>query len=48
METITNVDKKGNIISDLTKVKLSSELEKSIFKILNPSLQFNGKAVKAQ
>lgn len=48
MKSITNVDKNGKLISDLTKVKLPSEVEKSIFKILNPSLEFNGKAVKAQ
>lgn len=35
---IINRDKDGNIIKDLSKVKLPQEIEISIFKILNPEL----------
>ncbi|UPW82752.1 hypothetical protein [Lysinibacillus sp. Ag94] len=36
---IINRDKNGNVIEDLSKVKLPQELEISIFKILNPELR---------
>jgi len=36
---IINRDKNGNIIEDLSKVKLPKELEINIFKILNPELR---------
>lgn len=41
--TVTHVDKDGNIIADISKVKLPHELKKSIFKILNPTMEIKSK-----
>lgn len=41
---VTHVDKNGNIIADISKVKLPHELKKSIFKILNPTMEIECKS----
>lgn len=40
--TITNVNKNGNIITDLSKVEVPAEIELEILQILNPELTFEG------
>lgn len=48
MEKMTKIhkDKNGKVIPDISKVKLPRELEESVFKILNPSMDFKSKPGK--
>ncbi len=44
--TITNLDKHGNVVSDLSKVVVPEEIELELLQILNPGLVFEGSEIK--
>lgn len=39
MHKIINLDKKGRVITDLSKVKIPYDLKVQVFKVLNPELE---------